>query len=177
MELGAAGAAEVAELGVIDAELVVDVVDELGDEEVEVRVALAVPVRRHVERHALEPRLEVGAMVEVEAANEVLIRLAVAGVLGDDHPGHGLEQLAFAGDRAEPEVGRADPPLGRAGRDTAQVVDATHDLDRVERGAPRAIRVLRTRRRADRDQASDCSSSSPTSPTEDRVHLRGGSDR
>ena len=43
MKLGAAGAAEVAELGVIHAELVVDVVDEFGDEKIQIRVALAVP--------------------------------------------------------------------------------------------------------------------------------------
>lgn len=43
MKLRTAGASEVAELRVIDPEPVVDVVDEPGDEEVEVRVAL--PVR------------------------------------------------------------------------------------------------------------------------------------
>jgi hypothetical protein len=35
-------------------------------------------------------------MIEVEAANEILIRFAVAGVLCDDQTGHGFKQLAFA---------------------------------------------------------------------------------
>ena len=96
MELRSAGASEVPDLRVIDAEAVVDVVDELGDEKVEVRVPLPVRVRWAVERHALEARLEIGAVVEVEAANEVLVRLPVAGMLGHDEAGHGLEQLAFA---------------------------------------------------------------------------------
>ena len=41
MEFRAAGAAEVAELGVIDAELVVDVVDQLGNEKIQIGVALS----------------------------------------------------------------------------------------------------------------------------------------
>ena len=132
VELGAAGAAEVAQLGVVHAQPVVDVVHQLGDEEIEVGVALAVGVRGHVDRHALDPGLEVGAVVEIEAADEILVGLAVTRVLGDDHAGHGLEQLAFAGDRAAPQVRRADPALrGRAG-DPDQIVGAAGDGERIE---------------------------------------------
>lgn len=91
-----------------DAETVIDVVDELGDEEVEVGVALPVRVRRHVDGHPLETRLEVRAMIEVEAANEVLVRLAVARVLRDDEPRHGFEQLAFAQEGTPANVGEAE---------------------------------------------------------------------
>ena len=69
-------------------------VDELGDQEVDVGVALAVGVRRHVDRHAVHVGREVGAVVEVEAAQEVLVGLAVAAVLRDDQPGHDLEHFA-----------------------------------------------------------------------------------
>ena len=135
------GAAEVADLRVIDTELVVDVVDEFRNEEIQIGVALPVPVRRHVERHAVEPRLKIGAVVEIEAAHEVLVRLAVAGVLRDDHPGHGLEQLALARDRAKAQIGGADASFGGRRRDAAQVVDAARDLDGVEGEAAGGVRL------------------------------------
>ena len=139
MKLGAAGAAEVAELRVIDAELVVDVVDELGNEKIQIGVALTVPVRRHVDRHALEPRLEIGAVVEVEAANEVLIRFAVSGVLRDDQSRDGLEQLAFSRHRTKPEVRCADVSLRCGRRHSHQVVRAARDLNRVQRPGSGAV--------------------------------------
>ena len=43
---------------------------------------------------------EVGAVIEIEAAQEVLVRLAVAAVLGDDQPRHDLEHFARAQHRA-----------------------------------------------------------------------------
>ena len=77
-ELGGAGGGKIAELRVVRALVVGDALDQLRDHEVEVHVALAVPVRRHVDRHAFHARQEVGAVVEVEAAQEILVRLAVA---------------------------------------------------------------------------------------------------
>jgi len=47
-------------------------------------------------------------MIEVEAANEVLVRLAVARVLRDDEPRHGFEQLAFAQEGTPANVGEAE---------------------------------------------------------------------
>ena len=148
MELRTAGAAEVADLGVIDAELVVDVVDEFWNEKIQIGIALPVPVGRKVERHALETRLKIGAVIEVEAANEILVRLPFARVLGDDHPGHRLEQLALARDRAEAQICRADASLGRAGRDAAQVVDPPHHFDGIERRPARGVRRLCAQRRS-----------------------------
>jgi hypothetical protein len=46
--------------------------------------------------HAVGPQREVGAVIEVVSAQEILIRLAVAAVLRDDHPGDQLHQLARA---------------------------------------------------------------------------------
>ena len=46
-----------------------------------------------VNRHAIEVGREVGAMVEIDAAKEILIRLARAAVLSGDHAGHNLDQL------------------------------------------------------------------------------------
>lgn len=47
----ATGAAEVTDLGVVNAEPVVDVVHQLGDQKIQIGVPLAVGVRRHVDRH------------------------------------------------------------------------------------------------------------------------------
>jgi hypothetical protein len=56
-------------------------------------------VRRHVDRHAFHARQEVGAMVEVEAAQEQLVRLPVTRVLRDDQARNQLEDLAGAQER------------------------------------------------------------------------------
>ena len=60
---------------------------------------MAVGVRRHVDRHAGDRRREVGAVIEVEAAQVVLVGLALAAVLADDDARHGLEHFAGAHDR------------------------------------------------------------------------------
>ena len=106
--------------------------DELGDQEVEVGVALAVAVGRHVDRHAACRDREVGAVVEVEAAQEVLVGLAAARVLGGDGAGHGLDQLAGAELGSTLEVLPAGRALvGRPG-DAEQVVASMTDVDAVE---------------------------------------------
>ena len=65
-------------------------------------------VGRQVHRHAVDGEREVGAVIEVEPAQEVLVRLAVARVLGDDQPGHGLQELAATEERQVLEVVVAD---------------------------------------------------------------------
>jgi hypothetical protein len=55
---------------------VVDPPDQLGDHEIQIGIALTVRMRRHVHRHPRQVRLEISAVVEVEAAHEVLIRFA-----------------------------------------------------------------------------------------------------
>jgi len=117
---------EVADRGKVGPLEVVDARDELGDQEVQVHVALAMRMRGQVDRHAGEPGREVGAVVEVEAAQEVLVRLARAAVLRDDHARHVLEHLPgtqqwpipdqLAGDRALARgIGRPDRILVVAG--------------------------------------------------------------
>jgi hypothetical protein len=76
--VGGARGREIALVREVGALAVRDAVDELGDEPVQVAVALAVRVRGHVDGHAVDRGREVGAVVEVEAAQEILVRLAVA---------------------------------------------------------------------------------------------------
>jgi hypothetical protein len=52
---------------------------------------LAVGVGAVVDRHPIDKDAKVCAMVEIVAPDKVLVRLAVAGVLGDHHAGHGFQ--------------------------------------------------------------------------------------
>ena len=88
-----AGRCEVALLGVVRSLAIADAIDELRDQPVQVRVALAVRMRRHVDRHAVDPGREVGAVVEVEAAQVVLVGFPVAAVLRHDDAGDELQHL------------------------------------------------------------------------------------
>lgn len=56
-------------------------------------------MRAHVDRHTGHRRGQIGAVVQIEAAQEVLVRFAVATVLGDDQPRRRLQQLARAQQR------------------------------------------------------------------------------
>ena len=49
---------------------------------------------RHVDGHAVDLDGQIGAVVEIEAAQKILVGFALAGMLGDDQPGHGLQRLA-----------------------------------------------------------------------------------
>ncbi len=60
---------------------------------------------RKVHGHAVHRESEIGAVIEVESAQEVLIGLAVTRVLSDDQAGHTFEQFAAAKERQICEVG------------------------------------------------------------------------
>ena len=51
-------------------------------------------VRRQVKRHIVEEYGEIRAVVEIEAAQEILVGLAAAGVLRDDDAGHRLQDFS-----------------------------------------------------------------------------------
>src|SRR5579885_1356985 len=92
-EVDRAGVLEVAELDEVRALVEVDRVEGLGDEDVRVGVALAVGVGRQVHGTAVEEHREVGAVIGVEAAHEVLRGLAPALMLRDDHAGQVVQEL------------------------------------------------------------------------------------
>ncbi len=127
------------------------VLDELGDQEVEVGIALAVGVGAHVDRHAVEPDREVGAVVEVEAAQKILVGLSFARVLGDDQAGHRLEDLAGPLDRPRVErltrdallggrIGRLGLEIGRRGDGDGGQHGGGADRGRGRNGSRRRLR-------------------------------------
>ena len=78
--------------------------------------------------------VEIGTVIEVEAAQEVLVRLAGAGVLRDDHAGNEFQHLAGAQDRAVVDQLGCDHPCARgvAGAHAVLVVtDNFHPLELV----------------------------------------------
>lgn len=153
VDFGAAGAREVAALGPVEALVEADALDRLGDDEVHVGVPLTVAMGRLVDRHAAHGDREVGAVVEVEAAEEVLVRLAAARVLRGDRTGYGLDQFAHALDRPPLEVLASGRPLRGGHGDADQVVCALAHLDLLEEARCRPLqlrlarRVVRRRRR------------------------------
>ena len=88
---------EVAFVGEIRAFADVDGADQFGNQEIEIGVALAVAVRAHVDGHAVDRDRQIGAVIEIHAAQKILVGLAVAGVLGDDQAGDDFK--GFGGPR------------------------------------------------------------------------------
>ena len=120
---------EVAVRRAVGAFAIINARDQLGDNPVEVRVALAVAVRGEVDGHPVERGGEVGAVVEVEAAEEILVGLTRAAVLRDDDAGDGLQQLTGAEQRARAEVVEAHGALRGRRCEAGEVIRAAPDDD------------------------------------------------
>ena len=67
----------------------------------------------HVGRHAIDIDRHVSAVIEIVAAQEVLVRLALAAVLGDDQAWNGFEHLAWTRRRTLVDRIAADAHLAR----------------------------------------------------------------
>jgi hypothetical protein len=85
---------EIAEIWEIRAFAVVQGADQFGDHEIEIGIALAMPMGAHVDRHVVECDVDIGAVIEVEAAQEILVGLPLSAVLGGDQSRHDLEHFA-----------------------------------------------------------------------------------
>ncbi len=127
-----AGRREISRLRVVRALAIVDRLDQLGDDEVDVGVALAVCVRRHVHRHAVHAGLQIGAVIEVEAAQKVLIRFAAAAVLSNDQPRHDFQQLTGAQHGSQVELLRGRNADRRRRRIAAEALELARDDDFLE---------------------------------------------
>jgi hypothetical protein len=106
---------------------------QFGDQEIEVEIAMAVAA--HVDRHAIHKPGEIGAMIEVEAAQEILVGLALTRMLSSDNAGHILHQFTGAGYWLILEIAVPDGPLAGAGRDAdLRQGAAINDDRRVRQG-------------------------------------------
>ena len=95
-----AGRGEIAVLGKVRPLAVIDARDQFRYQERQVGIALAMRMGRHVDRHAGEIDGKVGTVIQVEPAQEILVGLAVAAMLRDDHARHEFEH--FAGPQHRP---------------------------------------------------------------------------
>ena len=125
---------EVSVLGEVRALRELHAARELGDQEVEIRVAVAVAVRRHVHRHARDRRREVGAVIEVEAAQVVPVGLALAAVLADDDARNGFEDFAGPHDWARLELACGDRALAGGLRDSDEILRRRGHVGEVGEG-------------------------------------------
>jgi hypothetical protein len=89
-------------------------------------------VRRQVDRHAQHAGCEVGAVVEVEAAQEELVGLAVAAVLRGDETGHRLQHFTRTQPGAVGDLPLRDGAFAGGVRGADQPAVAL-DLHRIER--------------------------------------------
>ena len=119
VEIVAAGRREIALVGKIRALFKFDVAHELRNEIVDVRVTLTVRVRPEVYRHAVDVRIQVRAVIELETAQVVLICLTAAAVLADDEAGNIFQHFARAQQRARRDLFLVD----RAGRCGKRLTD------------------------------------------------------
>jgi len=133
IDAGAAAGGEVAILGAIDAFLVFDRADQFGNQEIEVHVALAVGMADHVDRHPHDQCREVAAMVEVEAAQEILVGLAITGMLSDHHARYDFHDLGRAEQWSVGQLPGRDRSLAGRFGDTDQVLAAAADGDFLQR--------------------------------------------
>jgi hypothetical protein len=85
--VGAAGDREVALPRIVGALDDAQGLDQLGDHEVQVGVAVAVQVAGLVDHVAVDPQLDVLALAGVEAAQEDLLRVALAAFVGEQEAG------------------------------------------------------------------------------------------
>ena len=133
--LGISRRAIVADFGVIRAFLGIHPLHKLRDDGVHVRVALAMRVRRQVQRHAVDENGEVRAVVEIEAAQKILVGFAAAGVLRDDQAGKRLQNLSRAKKRTILEFLCAYRYLASGTGDSDQVIRAALHVDGGAHGA------------------------------------------
>ena len=94
VDVDGAGGGEIALIGEVGPLADIDRLDQFRNQEVDIGIALAVAVRRHVDRHAVDGDGKIRAVVEIEAAQKILVGFALAGMLGDDQARHDFQHLA-----------------------------------------------------------------------------------
>ncbi len=111
----------------IGAFAIIDAFDEFGNDEIDVGIALAVAVAAHVGGHTINEGGEIGAVIEIETAQEILVCLTLTRMLGSDQTGNGLEHLASAQNRPEVEIAIAHdarrPGVGDADKVDGAAID------------------------------------------------------
>src|SRR5207248_730938 len=101
-------------IGVIGTLAHIDSADKLRNEEIEVRVALAVRVSAHVDRHVVDRDRKIRTVVEVVAAQEILVGFALTAMLGHDEPRYYFQHFARARHRPRRDVCSGEAHFARS---------------------------------------------------------------
>ncbi len=131
LEPGRPGRGKVANVGVISALAIANLIDRLGDQEIEVGPALAMTMGAHVDRHRIDEGREIGPVIKIESAQEILIGFAAARMLGRDQPRYEFEQITGAQHGASVNFLTANHPFRCRNRFANQVQAAAGDDDRL----------------------------------------------
>jgi hypothetical protein len=132
MHVCVAGRREIAEFRVIRPFTVFNPVDQLGDDAVQIHVALTVGIGRHVHRHAVDPGREIRPVIEVETAQKILVGLAGPAVLRRHHARHDFNQFADTQQWPILELVLAHDTLRCRRRNSDEVGFAPQNLDRFQ---------------------------------------------
>ena len=95
---------EIADVGEIRSLADVQAGDGLRHQPIEVGIALAVRVRRQIDRHVVDEDRQIRAVIEIIAAQVILIGLAAVGVHDHGEAGHSFENLAGPRHRAGVDI-------------------------------------------------------------------------
>ena len=87
---------------------VIDSLDQLWDDKIEICIALPMCVCAQIDRYIVHREGEVRSVIEVESAQEILIRFSFSAVLSGDDAGDSLENFTTAGNRTLGQFARAD---------------------------------------------------------------------
>ena len=94
VDAGAACGREIAAIGPVRALGELHAAHELGNQKAQIGVAVTMSMRRHVHRHPCHDGGEIGAVIQVEPAQVVLVRFALPAVLADDDARHCLQYFS-----------------------------------------------------------------------------------
>ena len=82
-----------------------------------------------IDGHAIERQAEIDTMIEIDAAQKILIGLAFTTVLADDQSRHNLENLTRASNHTRVDLRLSDRTFICSIRRTQQAVTRTENLD------------------------------------------------
>ena len=84
---------EIAHIGIIGTFLVSLLLHQFRNQEIEIGIALAMGMAGHVDGNVVHAHRQIGAVIEIKAAQEILVGFSAARMLGDDHAGNFLHHF------------------------------------------------------------------------------------
>ena len=103
-----AGSGEISFIRIVGTLAEVDLVYQFGNEKMQIGVTLTMRMGNHIDGHAVDADIDIGAVVDVETTHKDLLGLAAAGMLGDEQARREAEKVLGGLYRPEVDVDLAD---------------------------------------------------------------------